>query len=108
MESHVLLQCIVEAFAKPLNTWYRNEGIVFLISASSAMMGKNFLLLFYFQFTEMTRTFFLLSHLQPAIQLIQFHINFFRHYDPFVTIVYDRFRHEIVSWREISCYRVDD
>jgi hypothetical protein len=28
VESHVLLQCIVEAYAKPLNTWYRSEGIV--------------------------------------------------------------------------------
>jgi len=26
VESHVTLQCIVEAFPKPLNTWYRNEG----------------------------------------------------------------------------------
>lgn len=25
VESHVLLQCIVEAFPKPLSTWYRNE-----------------------------------------------------------------------------------
>jgi hypothetical protein len=28
VESHVTLQCIVEAYPKPLNTWYRNEGIV--------------------------------------------------------------------------------
>lgn len=28
VESHVLLQCIVEAYPKPLNGWYRNEGIV--------------------------------------------------------------------------------
>jgi hypothetical protein len=26
VESHVLLQCIVEAYPKPLNTWYRNEA----------------------------------------------------------------------------------
>jgi hypothetical protein len=35
VESHVLLQCIVEAYAKPLNTWYRNEGIVSLPQTSS-------------------------------------------------------------------------
>lgn len=26
VESHVLLECIVEVFPKPLNGWYRNEG----------------------------------------------------------------------------------
>ncbi len=26
VESNVLLQCIVEAYPKPLNTWYRHEG----------------------------------------------------------------------------------
>ncbi|KAG5676226.1 hypothetical protein PVAND_006075 [Polypedilum vanderplanki] len=26
VESNVQLQCIVEAFPKPLNTWYRHEG----------------------------------------------------------------------------------
>lgn len=70
VESHVLLQCIVEAFAKPLNTWYRNEGIVFHhpasdstgddgmeISLSPARLPR-------FQFTQMTWTFFFsLSHL---------------------------------------------
>jgi hypothetical protein len=35
VESHVLLQCIVEAFPKPLNTWYRGEGIVRFSFASS-------------------------------------------------------------------------
>lgn len=29
VESHVLLQCIVEAFPKPLNGWYRSEGWFF-------------------------------------------------------------------------------
>jgi hypothetical protein len=44
VESHVLLQCIVEAYAKPLNTWYRNEGIVSLppnlITPQPAMMSR--------------------------------------------------------------------
>lgn len=26
LESHVLLECLVEVFPKPLNGWYRNEG----------------------------------------------------------------------------------
>lgn len=26
VESHVTLQCIVEAYPKPLNGWYKNEG----------------------------------------------------------------------------------
>lgn len=26
VESHVLLECIVEVFPKPLNGWYRNDG----------------------------------------------------------------------------------
>lgn len=56
MESHVLLQCIVEAFPKPLNTWYRNEGIVSAIllhlSRRAMMAAEIFLNLF--QFTEMT------------------------------------------------------
>lgn len=30
VDSRVMLQCIVEAFPKPLNGWYRNEGL-FLI-----------------------------------------------------------------------------
>ncbi|CRL01622.1 CLUMA_CG014425, isoform A [Clunio marinus] len=40
VESHVLLQCIVEAYPKPLNTWYRNEetklyhGEKYLVSES--------------------------------------------------------------------------
>ncbi len=31
VESHVLLQCIVEAFPKPLNGWYRDEGLFFVL-----------------------------------------------------------------------------
>lgn len=52
VESHVLLQCIVEAFPKPLNTWFRGEGIVqfFFVSphhlrlppSRAAMMPKKF------------------------------------------------------------------
>jgi hypothetical protein len=34
VESHVLLQCIVEAFPKPLNTWYRLEGELTLLPNS--------------------------------------------------------------------------
>lgn len=26
IESHVLLECVVEVFPKPLNGWYRNDG----------------------------------------------------------------------------------
>lgn len=26
LESHVLLECLVEVFPKPLNGWYRNDG----------------------------------------------------------------------------------
>jgi hypothetical protein len=27
LESHVLLECLVEVHPKPLNGWYRNEGM---------------------------------------------------------------------------------
>lgn len=123
VESHVQLQCIVEAFAKPLNTWYRNEGIVFHhpasddgmeISLSPARLPR-------FQFTQMTWTFFLFSlsssasshethATNPNHRLIQFHVNLFRHYDPFVTNCLqptNHPRHKAVSWRKISCYRVN-
>lgn len=89
VESHVTLQCIVEAYPKPLNTWYRNEGIVshFSLSISSIILRddqENFSSLsfvqqccwFFFQFSEMTWTFFsFFSLLSSLNRLIQFNAN---------------------------------
>lgn len=112
VESHVQLQCIVEAFPKPLNTWYRNEGIVFAVFHSSHQRhfpthgrsprddGKeNFhlALIFSIYWNDLNFSFFSFSSSasfrrspQPS-QLIWLNINLFRHHDPFVTIVYDQF-----------------
>lgn len=52
VESHVLLECIVEVFPKPLNGWYRNEG-------KQDIMPTNFSRLFsYFFFVLFSLPFF--------------------------------------------------
>ena len=41
VESNVLVQCIVEAYPKPLNTWYRHEGKLAVTHPHPSFSGES-------------------------------------------------------------------
>lgn len=80
VESHVLLQCIVEAFPKPLNTWYRNEGIYiykYIVFDISVMEFFNLLKWFeFFLSLSLSYSFFLPHSLFMFHQFLHFSARF--------------------------------